>query len=356
VKGKLGRSDFLLNGFFKNIVSYLLFDNQPIGIETDLRSSLLDLDELLQLGFGQTASNEYKFQISPNLHLNFDCRIKRLSYKRFKADDVEGNLLVKNQSAYSKGIKMKTMDGNISLSGMLSAVNKKPIELNTTAKLNSIRLDSLFYIFGNFRQDFIQDKHLKGQATASITLETRFTPELKIIPESLVSSIDITIKKGELNNFAPLQELNKYLDDDGLKNLRFADLKNEIYIQNQTILIPLMEVRSNVTTIQLSGKHTFDQHIDYRIIAPLRNKKRVNMEEAGEAYENLSGKIKVYFKITGTTDNYKVAYDTDAVKRKIASDLKREATELKDAFKDKNKKKTVELETDDYFDWDNQEQ
>jgi hypothetical protein len=80
------------------------------------------------------------------------------------------------------------------------------------------------------------------------------------------------------------------------------------------------------------------------------------MEEAGEAYENLSGKIKVYFKITGTTDNYKVAYDTDAVKRKIASDLKREATELKDAFKDKNKKKTVELETDDYFDWDNQEQ
>jgi hypothetical protein len=153
-----------------------------------------------------------------------------------------------------------------------------------------------------------------------------------------------------------LQGLDKYLDDDGLKHLRFADLKNEIHIENETILIPQMEVRSNVTVIQLNGRHHFDQRIDYRVVAPLRNKKKINITEAGDAYEtDLAGRIKVYFKITGTTDNYKIAFDGEAVKKKLAKDLKQEVAELRDAFKDRDrrKKKELELATDDYFDWDN---
>jgi hypothetical protein len=35
----------------------------------------------------------------------------------------------------------------------------------------------------------------------------------------------------------------------------------------------------------------------------------------------------------GTTDQYEVSYDKAAVKKKIASDLKKEVQELKDAFK-----------------------
>jgi hypothetical protein len=356
VRGKLGKTDFVLNGFFKNMVSYLLFDDQPIGIETDLKSNFMDVDELLELGFGKENSTGYQFQISPNLYLNFDCEIKRLKLKKFNARDARGTLLVKSQIARSKEIKMKTMGGTVSLSGAMTAIGTKPIELTTSAKLNSIYLDSLFYVFGNFRQNFIQDKHLKGEATANITLETKFNRDLKIIQESLVSNIDIQIKRGELNNFEPLQGLKKYLDDDGLRNLRFADLKNEIHIENKTILIPLMEVRSNVTTIQLSGRHTFDQKIDYRIVAPLRNRRQINVTEAGEAYQkDISGRMKVYFKITGTTDNYKVAYDTEAAKQKLVKNLKEEFDELKDAFndKDRKKKKQLELEKDDYFEWDN---
>ncbi|MBA4058410.1 MAG: hypothetical protein C0490_27070, partial [Marivirga sp.] len=43
VSGKLGNSDFTFNGFFKNIITFLLFENQPIGIETDLKSNFLDV-------------------------------------------------------------------------------------------------------------------------------------------------------------------------------------------------------------------------------------------------------------------------------------------------------------------------
>jgi hypothetical protein len=352
-----GNSDFILNGFFKNVITFLLFENQPLGIEADLKSNFLDIDELFSLGFATDESNphEYEFSISPNVHLNFNCDVQSLRYKRFTAHNLQGDLLVKGQVAVSRGINLKTMGGELSLSGIVDAKNNKAIDVLTTAKLNGIHIDSVFYVFQNFNQTFIEDKHLKGLVTADVNFELTLNQKLKLFPETLIADISTVIKNGELNNFEPMKSLTKYLDDEGLSKLRFADLKNDIHIENKTIYIPQMEIRSNVTTIQISGTHTFDQQIDYRLITPLRNKNKVNTTEATGAMEEQGGQMKLFLKITGTTDDYRVQYDTEAVKKKIVSDLKKEVQELKDAFKNKGKKKKkeLELEKDDYFDWEN---
>jgi hypothetical protein len=237
----------------------------------------------------------------------------------------------------------------------VDAKNSKAIDVVSSFKLNGIYLDSVFYVFENFYQDFIQDKHLKGQAYADVELEMVLNEQLHLIASTLISDISATIKNGELNNFEPLKKLNKYIDDESLSKLRFADLKNEIHIENKTIYIPQMDIKSNATDIRLSGTHTFDQHIDYRVVAPLRGKKKMDPDEAfGAVEDDGSGKPKIFLKITGTTDKYEVSLDKDAVKKKIAGDLKKEVQELKDAFKQKGIKKKKELElSEEEFDWEN---
>jgi hypothetical protein len=116
-----------------------------------------------------------------------------------------------------------------------------------------------------------------------------------------------------------------------------------------------MEVRTNVTSIKVSGTHTFDQMIDYHIVAPLRNNKNINYQEAKEALEeDGSGQTKLLLRIKGTTDEYRISYDTEAARKKIATDLKKEVKELKEAFRNKGtkQKKELELEKDEYFEWD----
>ncbi|MFM8742482.1 MAG: AsmA-like C-terminal region-containing protein [Cytophagales bacterium] len=356
LRGEFERSDFLLNGYFKNVITFLLFDNQPIGIEADLKSDYLDANQLLSMGFGQTNFNQYKFSISPHLYLNFNCDVKRLSYKRFHPKNITGNLVVKNQVAVSHNIGMRAMGGELNLDGWVDAKNAKSIEVSTAFKLIGIHIDSVFYVFENFYQDFVQDKHLRGQAFADVSLDLSLSENLKLISKTLVADVSATIKKGELNNFEPLKGLNKYLDDESLSKLRFADLKNDIHIEGEAIYIPQMEIKSNATVIQLSGTHSFDQKIDYRVVAPLRNKKKIDPDEAfGALEEDKKGQTKLYLKITGTTDKYQISYDQSAVKKKIISDLKKEVQELKDAFKQKGKKKKkeLELEKDEYFDWEN---
>ncbi len=354
VSGKLENSDFEMNGFFKNIITFLLFENQPIGIETDLKSDYIDLDQLFAIGFGKEGSADYLFTISPDLYLNFNCDVKSLHYKKFRPTNITGNLLIKNKMAVARNIDFKAMGGALSLNGIIDAKNNKAIDVISSFKLKGVHLDSAFYVFDNFQQTFIQDKHLKGQAFADVDLEMTLNEKLKLFQETLIANISTTIKNGELNNFEPMHKLDKYLDDGNLNRLRFADLKNDIHIENKIVYIPQMEVSSNVTTIQISGTHTFDQQIDYRVIAPLRSKKKIDPDEAfGAIEESNGGNTKIFLKIVGTTDNYKVIYDKEAVKKKIVNDLKKEVIELKEAFKlkGKKKKKELELDVDDYFDW-----
>ena len=354
VTGYFENSDFHLNGFFKNIITFLLFEDQPIGIETDLKSEFLDLDQLFAIGFGVGQSENYRFSISPAVQLNFNCDVKRMKYKRFNPGKIKGDLLVKNQVAVSRNITMNAMGGSLMFNGIVDAKNPKAIDVVSSFKLHGVYVDSVFYVFENFHQDFIQAKHLKGRAFADVEMEMVLNEQLKLISPTLIANISASIKNGELNNFEPLKKLNKYIDDESLNRLRFADLKNEIHIENQTIYIPQMDIRSNATDIRLSGTHTFDQHIDYRVVAPLNNKKKIDPDEAfGAIEDDGSGKPKIFLKITGTTYKYEVSLDKDAVKKKIAGDLKKEVQELKDAFKQKGIKKKKELElSKEEFDWD----
>src|SRR5690606_4868548 len=166
-----------------------------------------------------------------------------------------------------------------------------------------------------------------GQAYADVDLRMILNPALRLFSETLVADIGVVIRNGELNDFEPIKKLDKYLDDESLNKVRFSDLRNEIHSEKKKIYIPKMEVLTNVTNLNISGTHTLDQQIDYRVVTPLRSYRKINLGEARAAIENNgTGQSKLFLKIAGTTDNYRVVYDTESVRKKISEDLKNEVT------------------------------
>jgi hypothetical protein len=333
-------------------VNYVANPAQPVQVEAELQARYLNVDELLDKVFTSEKNESVQFGLDPRWTLNFNCQIDHLRFKKFNARYLAGDLQIRNQLAVSRNVQMKTLGGEVTFNGIVDAQQPAAVDVVGGFQLNKVHLDSIFYVFENFGQTFIEAKHLKGRVEADVSLELTLTEALKLKSETLIADVSATIRQGELNNFEPLQKLSRYLDDEGLSKLRFADLTNEIHIENQTVYIPQMEIRSNVTTLQLSGTHTFSQHIDYRVVAPLRNKKKIDPDEAFGAIEEAKGQSRVFLKITGTTDQYEVSYDKSAVKQKITSDLKKEVKELKDAFRLKGKQKKKELElSEEEFDW-----
>lgn len=352
--GIVGESDFELTGLIKNFLAFSMLDNQPLGIEADFYANHVNLDQLLSgQGYNRETEQSYHLSISPQLYLKLNSHIDHLQFRRFNGNQIKGNISVQRQVVSSKKIEMATMGGRISLSGSINA-QLDSVFVTSSTDLSQIHIDSLFYVFENFNQTFLVDKHLKGVVNAHINNQVSFDHSLRVNSSSIRADISTTIIEGELNNFEPMQKLAKYLDGDKLDRLRFSELANEIHIENKTIYIPSMQVNSNVSNITIGGTHTFDQHIDYRVVAPFNNRNKVDKDAAfGSIETSQMGKTKIFLKITGTTDDYKISYDRSAVKKEIISGLKREVQQLKDAFRKKGKKKKqeVELEEEDYFDW-----
>ncbi|QMU26864.1 AsmA-like C-terminal region-containing protein [Adhaeribacter radiodurans] len=368
-KGKLGSSDFLINGYFKNVLGWLFLSNQRLHMEADLESGFLNFDELLSeekenTGIirqvntrRQKAAPVYKLTVSPYFDFDVNTSVQNLQFRRFRGKKVQGKLRLKNQVISSPELALQIIGGRFAIQGVLDARRSNNIQVTTLTTVNSIRLDSLFYVFENFGQQFLVQRHLWGELTATIHSDLYFNNHLKPLTDRMEAEVNARIRNGELLNFEPMQKLSPFLPKRELAHLQFSDLSNTFWIQNRTVYIPEMEVRSNVSrasVIGIQGMHTFDQQLDYKFRIPLRNKMRRGDAEVIGLTENNGPNL--FLTLKGNENNYKVAYDKQRVKTKIAQDLRREKQEFKEVIKIKPqvlpKKPTApQPNTDEYFDF-----
>ncbi|MBW8050086.1 MAG: DUF3971 domain-containing protein [Cytophagales bacterium] len=366
--GKIGSSDFLINGFFKNLLPYLLFEDQTLFMEADLRSDLLDLDELLATDYtdflnerngAQRTSGEgreYRLSVSPDLSFALGCNIGSVKFRRFRGKNITGKLIVVDQVVSSDNISFNVGGGKLNISGMINAKGRNEIAVTTKAGFEKIHIDSIFYIFENFNQDFITDKHLKGQISARAIVNMFFDSNLKVNYDKLIADIDASIANGQLVNFEPMRKLSKFLDEKRLADLKFSELRNSIHIEDRTIFFPEMEIRSNVSAISVMGAHGFDQSIDYKLKIPLKNYK-IKDKVFGAIEEDEQGVATLYLTIKGTTDDYKITYDKERVKVRIRRSWQNEKEEFTDLFKRKPIEAVVPdtvtiLDEEEYFDFE----
>ncbi len=367
-KGKVGASDFLLNGYFKNVLAWLFLPNQKLKVEADFVSKSLDLDQLLAAA-GQeqkapaaggksikSGAAAYAFNLPAYLEFDLNASVGQLQFRRFKAKQVHGQVRLQNKVITSPNIALQAVGGTFKVRGSLDA-RKSLIQINTVASLQDIKVDSLLYVFEGFGQKFLTPRHLRGELTAQMDAELFFDHQLNSRTSLMQAEINTSIKNGQLVNFEPLQKLSTFVDRRELANLRFSELRNNFFIQEGIIYIPEMEIKSSTSrfnTITVSGTHTFDQHMDYRLRIPLANTaaaRRDKDERFGTVAGGSTPNPNLFLTLKGKEGNFKVAFDQEKVKTKIAADLKNEKQELKDVLQGKKKEEKAVKPATEYFEF-----
>ena len=198
-------------------------------------------------------------------------------------------------------------------------------------------------------------------------MQASWNPGFIFAEEDLKVKSHLVIEKGELIQFKPLESLSDYVSLDDLKTVQFSTLENTIEIDNKIITIPTMEIKSSALSVFLSGSHTFEQEIDYRIkllLSELMSTKfrkkntQIKKTEFGELQEN--GKIfnTIYFKMTGNSENPKISFDgirlREDVKKEIAKEKETIINILKeDVFLNKEQE-NKEKGQDIIIEWDDE--
>jgi len=360
LRGKIGVSDIELSGFFLNVFPYFFKDGQSLLIEAETISENINLNELLS-GLSKTENSiekqeeSFKFALSPKLQLDLTSHISKLEFKRFEARNIEGNFRLSDQVLTASQLGLESSGGNMTLNGKVNAKDENRILINAEANFKGLNVDSIFYTFENFQQDFLTDRHLKGKINAEVKTFILLDEKLNFRPDAFTATIDAKIENGELNDFDPMMSLSDYVREDELKSLSFGEMSNTIEIKDKVIYLPEMSIQSNVSNILLQGTHTFGQAINYRLLVPLKNYKKKDSDEAFGAIEDEGNYSSLYLKIMGTTDDFEVSWDKKRSLQSVAESIKDEGRTLKKIIKGEKlpekEEKEAELNEDEYFDW-----
>ena len=93
------------------------------------------------------------------------------------------------------------------MEGSVGNQNSSLVEVLTEAQLQGLNIDSIFYVFNNFNQNWLVDKNLKGRIHADVNTYMSFDNHLKLNKSSLIAEINTRIDNGELIDFEPMQKL-----------------------------------------------------------------------------------------------------------------------------------------------------
>lgn len=352
--GLAGNSDFRLDGRFENALSYLLLDDQNLRVVAELEMHRLNLDELLAENPAALASGSkrYRFRLSPRLDLDLTCRIQQMRFRRFQARKVRGDLAVRNGIARSRDISLQAANGVAYLNLGVDARQPDLLQVSANAEFKGIAVDSVFYMFEDFGQDFIRSQHLRGNVDARVQTYLVFDEHLDPDNQRLVAEIWADVRNGQLVGFEPMRKLSRFIKQSELANLQFGRMQHNIHIEKQTVYLPLMEITSNVANISVQGTHTFDHVMDYHLRIPVRTFFQRKALNAGTPAAGSQPNL--FLTLRGTSDNYRIGYDTQAVRDKIRQDMQTQKQNTRQALREAPRNtpaKTAPPAREEYFDF-----
>lgn len=355
---KTGQSDIFLEGTFANVLNFIYFKNQRLRIDTRVRSKELNMEDfLLEANSEQTEEDDYDVSFVRNIDLDLDLKVDKFHFENFDATSIQGQLNVNNGVIRGKDISLNANDGTYKGLFTIDARNEQMYTLAASLNGESIDIHKLFESFKNFGQQVIAADNIYGTANLSVQYLSKMAPTLEIDVSTIEMTSNLKIQNGNLKNFDPLLSLSDFASIDELRDVHFAKLENNISIRNSQIIIPKMNINSNVLDMGIEGSHGFNNTIDYSIRLKLSDvlfssRKKKNRQSEFDSHLTVveeDDDPNIYIKMTGTVENPIITLDRKNIGKSINQDLKQQKQELKNIFK-KEEKETKQDDSGIQFD------
>lgn len=268
------------------------------------------LDNIKQITEAQpakkpNASPTMNKQEMDNIVLEVD--VKKLSFDKYIATQIIGQLLIKPQLAEIKNLKLNSCKGTM----QADIVWKNSRYINGNVKFKNAQVKEIFKTFNNFKQDLVKAEQIEGIIDLDATFSLEIDSSFKVHQNSLSSVVNFSINNGNLKNFGPFEKISKYaFKNRKLDNVSFSDLKQRFRFNGTLMQIDLIEINSTAFWMYVEGAYDFNGESDLRIQIPWKNLKNIP-EDAVFGEQNEDGqKVKsLFLKAVGSKGNISISYD-----------------------------------------------
>jgi hypothetical protein len=321
-----GNSDFSLRSSARNLLPVLFADSlntadAQLEFSAGLHSRNLDLTQLINLfsveekavAGGQpeidslrTAGNVGRQQLTDKLNGVFEARIEHLEYEKIRVDEFDGRLAFDHNQLAIKG-DARTMDGLVNLDGIAHFAISPTLQMKVIAR--HLDLQTCMEECNNFGQGVITDANLRGRLSGRVVVWAFWNERNDFLLDKLRAYADIQATNGQLVNLKMLEDFSNFVHIEDLRDVRFTGLQNYLEISKGQLYLPVMFIQNNALNLTLSGTHTFDNDIDYKIKVNVGQTLWNRIKSKDDNFDPLpqkKGWFNAYYSIVGNLDKYEM--------------------------------------------------
>jgi hypothetical protein len=341
-------SNIVSGKFDGKVYSYLpyLFDSKKpceIKITGVLNANKLDLDKL----FLQESDEKSLLTIRADI----EARAKEMQLFNENCLNSSGKVFYDSTSIVISKLKTSVYDGILNGDLNIYTPKKGSKKLNMDMYFNGIEINKLTYLHQLFQ---LKNGSIQGSCDGAISLNSDFN-EKGLDLQKAFGTVNLTVQNGRLLEFEPIQALSGYIKKELLQDVKFNALRNTVSIENGSIIIPRMEIRSSALNTYVSGRQLLNGDCDYHLtlfVSELLQQKNRNFENPIR-----DDKTKIFLRYISKNGKRNVSLDTQEWGNNFVKKMQREANEIQANSKSAQGKKnalTPKKKEKMAFEWEGQ--
>jgi hypothetical protein len=268
----LGKSDIKAQGRIDNMLQFM-FKDELIKGNFGMTSNLMDLNELMASTdtaaattatvAADTAATEI-FLVPANYDFNIDAKITKMLYTDMVIENLDGNVVIRNEKVDMTNLKMNLIGGALTINGFYETTNNKKPTVAMNMKMENCDIQKTFKTFNTVKKIAPIGEYAKGMFTATIenfntSLNDKMEPDLNAVNARGV------FKTNQVNigGFPPFVKLGEALKIEQLKNMQVDNINANYFIKDGRLNLEPFDVKIGEIKTNISGSTGLDQTIDY---------------------------------------------------------------------------------------------
>ena len=322
---KLYDGDLSGSGTINNYMEYV-FAGDTVKGDLKLRSNFLNLNALLASEESTAnAGNATPQAVQPedleayilpaNWNFNIIGNFDRLLYSDLNITDMTGKLAIQNGRLIFEETNGNALGGKLAITGGYDTQDPLKPKFDIKLDLQEVGIQSMFKTFNTFAAlapvgEFIEGK-LNTTLLFSSVLGKDMMPDFNTInAEGFIQTLNAMLKK-----YKPFQLIGNQLQiQEFADDIPIQDSKNWFTVKDGTIKLEEAKLNYKDIAMTVTGTHSFNQSINYSIIAVIPREKLgtaankgINLLETKAAQAGLNLKagshIKMKIELTGSAAN-----------------------------------------------------
>ncbi|MCP4882539.1 MAG: AsmA-like C-terminal region-containing protein, partial [Flavobacteriales bacterium] len=339
-KIEIGGSDVVATGKVFNIGD-AFFDNKMFKGELEVNSTLIDFNEFIQAMndgvkeieispkeiLAQDYSSEItkdieapkSFVVPERLDLSLRSSFKKMKYKNFIVDDVEGIITIKDQKIDLANLKMTTMAAKMTTSAAYTSKEAGVAAIDFDFKIFDIDLSKLTELLPVLDTLLPMVDSFEGKVNARMKGNTKVDKNLNMSAASIdaiarVAGVNLVVLSGKTFERMAKMLLFKNKEKNTIDTLEFA----MIFKDKQIEIFPSV-VTVDRYKVAIGGRHKLDLTYDYHVSilkSPMPFKAGIDLKGTEEDMDFKITKAK-YKYLFSTKERQQKKADSTLIKQKM---------------------------------------